>query len=201
MRLLRFSQATSDSVTAQSPKLCQGRFSLEIRKNLFTERALRHRDRWPGRCWGPVPGKGRLDVALVDTAVFGRRRDSMTPETFPSLAEPGSGPAPPGTPRPPAPPGAWRGEAGPAPAFPGRGGAARGAGADVAGGSGGRSAPVYCSRRRRRLLPFPAPAGSRREGGREGRRTAGPSEQSPSAGGGGGRGRRGRAGGGAARGR
>lgn len=91
-------------MTAQSPKLCQGRFRLAIRKNLFTERALRHRDRWPGRCWGPVPGKGRLDVALVDTAVFGRRRDSMTPETFPSLAEPGSGPASPGTPRPPAQP-------------------------------------------------------------------------------------------------
>ncbi|XP_027758316.1 uncharacterized protein LOC114067223 [Empidonax traillii] len=44
-----------------------------------------------------------------------------------------------------------------------------GAGADVAGESGGRSAPVYCSRRRR-ALPCPTPPG---RGGREGRREGG----------------------------
>lgn len=74
-----------------------------------------------------------------------------------------------------------------------------GAGADVAGGSGGSSAPIYCSRRRRRRVrPFSAPAGPRREGARAGSR----SEQSPSASGGGGRRERAseRAGGGAARG-
>lgn len=41
------SQATSDSTTAHSVKLCQGRLTLEIRKNSFTERALRHWDGLP----------------------------------------------------------------------------------------------------------------------------------------------------------
>lgn len=76
-------------------------------------------------------------------------------------------------------------------------GRCEGAGADVAGGSGGRSAPVYCSRCRR-VLPFPAPAGPRREGGRTDSRTerTEPLRQRRRGGGG----RRERAGGGAARG-
>lgn len=115
----------------------------------------------------------------------------MTPEIFPSLTDSGlrdgSSPWHPGSRHRPQ----SRGAGGEAPprARPeaasrlsvsgSEAGRCQGAGADVAGGSGGRSAPVYCSRRRR-VLPFPAPAGPRREGGR----TAGPSEQSPSASGG-----------------
>lgn len=50
-----FSQVSRDRTRGQRAKLCQGRFKLDIRENVFIERVIGTEMGCPGRWWNHCP--------------------------------------------------------------------------------------------------------------------------------------------------